>query len=320
MATDFSQLFTEVDLLLGGHYSGKVRETYALDGHRRLLVTTDRLSGFDRVLGAVKFKGQVLNQLSCWWFNQTDDIVRNHVISVPDENALLAVDARPLPVEVVVRGYITGVTSTSIWTMYEAGNRLLYGHEFPDGLRKNQRLPEAIITPTTKAPKGEHDEPVTCDEVVSLGLLERDLWTRVQEVALALFSRGQKVADSAGLILADTKYEFGIAPDDTLVLIDEVHTPDSSRYWLGDNYDELLEAGSEPESFDKEIIRRAFKEAGYTGEGDIPDVGAALWESLSSRYVELFELLTGESFVGGSYPVPPRLEMNLRTAGLLEQS
>ncbi len=320
MSTDFSHLFTDLDLSLGNHYSGKVRETYALDGGRRLLVTTDRLSGFDRILGAVKFKGQVLNQLSAWWFTETRDVVANHVMSLPDENALLAIDADPLPVEVVVRGYITGVTSTSIWTMYEAGDRVLYGHRFPDGLQKNQRLVEPIITPTTKAPKGEHDEPVTCAEVVSLGLLDAELWARVQEAALALFARGQKVAESVGLILADTKYEFGLSPAGALMLIDEVHTPDSSRYWRGDNYPSLLAAGQEPESFDKEIIRRAFREAGFSGDGPIPDLGPGLWESLSHRYIELFELLTGESFVGGSYPVQPRLEQNLRSAGLLEES
>lgn len=310
-------LFTEIDLELGGHYSGKVRETYSAGSGQRLLVTTDRLSGFDQILGAVPYKGQVLNQLSEWWFAQTADIVANHVISVPDENALLAVDVTPLPVEVIVRGYITGVTSTSIWTMYEAGKRVLYGHKFPDGLKKNSALRSAIITPTTKAPKGEHDEPVTCDEVVSLGLLDSEMWAEVQEVSLAIFAKGQEVADEAGLILADTKYEFGLTSTGELMIIDELHTPDSSRYWRKDNYEQLLANGSEPESFDKEIIRRVFRELGYKGDGPIPSVAPEIWISLGERYIELFELLTSQDFVRGKYPVQERLLLNLQHIGVL---
>ncbi len=218
--------FMDVDLGLADRRDGKVRVSYAW-GTDRLFVTTDRLSALDRVIAGVPYKGQVLNQLAAWWFARTADIVDNHVVDLPDPNVPVARSATPLPVEVVVRGVITGVTSTSIWQMYAAGQRTVYGHRLPDGLAKNTRLPEAIVTPTTKAEHGGHDEPLTCADVVARGLVEPALWGEVQRVALALFARGQAVAAAAGLILADTKYELGLADDGTLLLIDEVHTPDS---------------------------------------------------------------------------------------------
>ena len=207
----------------------------ALAGDRRLLVTTDRLSAFDRIIGTVPHKGQVLNQLAAWWFAKTADIVANHVIEVPDPNALIAVDAAPLPVEVVVRGRLTGSTSTSLLPRYQAGERVLYGHRLPDGLEPHGPLGEPLITPTTKADQGEHDQPVTCDEVVELGLVEPGLWAEVQKVAIELFTRGERLAADAGFILADTKYEFGMSPAGELLLIDEIHTPDSSRFWAVDS-------------------------------------------------------------------------------------
>jgi phosphoribosylaminoimidazole-succinocarboxamide synthase len=272
-------------LPLPGRQAGKVRDSYQLGGGRRLLVTTDRLSAFDRILACVPFKGQALNELAAWWFAQTADIVANHAISVPDPNALIAHEATPIPVEVVVRGYITGVTSTALWRRYELGERDIYGYRFRDGLRKNEQLPEPIITPTTKGggPTG-HDERITRADVVHMGLMDGDGWERVQAAALALFTRGQAIARRAGLILVDTKYEFGRGADGGILLIDEMHTPDSSRFWLADSYASRFAAGAEPENFDKEFVRLK---------------------------------LTGRAFQPGAYPVEPRLTANLRRAGVL---
>jgi phosphoribosylaminoimidazole-succinocarboxamide synthase len=309
--------FEGADLPLPGKQAGKVREWYNLPGQRRLLVTTDRLSAFDRILACVPYKGQVLNQLSAWWFEQTRDIVANHVISLPDPNALLAMEASPFPVEVVVRGYITGVTSTALWYRYSLGEREIYGYHFPEDLRKNQQLPEPIITPTTKGGPTGHDERLTCREVSELGWLDEETWDEVQSAALALFRRGQAVAQKAGLILVDTKYEFGRAPDGRIVLIDEVHTPDSSRFWVADSYAARLAAGHEPENYDKEFIRIAYADQGYRGDGPIPAMPSSLWAAASQRYISIYERLTGQSFIPGAYPVAARLRSNLEKAGLL---
>ena len=312
-----AQPFEGAALPLPGRSSGKVREWYSLPNQRRLLVTTDRLSAFDRILAAVPFKGQVLNQLSAWWFEQTHDIVANHMLSMPDPNALLAVEAQPFPVEVVVRGYITGVTGTALWYRYALGEREIYGYRFPDGLRKNEQLPEPIITPTTKGGPTGHDERLTCREVSEQGWLDEATWNEVQTAALALFRRGQQVAQRAGLILVDTKYEFGRAPDGRVMLIDEVHTPDSSRFWKAESYAERFAVGQEPENYDKEFIRLAYAEQGYRGDGPVPAMPIALWAAASQRYISIYELLTGQIFVPGKYPVAPRLRANLEKAGLL---
>ncbi|MEM7275446.1 MAG: phosphoribosylaminoimidazolesuccinocarboxamide synthase, partial [Actinomycetota bacterium] len=250
-----AQTLATLELPLPGRHSGKVREAWPLSEGRRLLVTTDRLSAFDHIIGTVDHKGQVLNQLAAWWFDQTSDIVANHVVDVPDPNALIAVDAAPLPVEVVVRARLTGSTSTAVLPRYLAGERVLYGHRLPDGLVPHGPLPEPLITPTTKAQDGGHDEPITSEQVVSRGLVELGLWARVERVALQLFDRGAALAAGAGFVLADTKYEFGLGPDGELLLIDEVHTPDSSRYWAQASLDERLAAGLTPESYDKEPVR-----------------------------------------------------------------
>ncbi len=213
----------------GEKQSGKVRDIYR-DGDQRILITTDRVSTFDRVVGAIPFKGQVLNQLSAWWFDQVRDVVASHLIDVPDPNVTVAREAETLPVEVIVRGYITGVTSTSLWTLYAAGDRQPYGIDLPDGLRKNDPLPAPIITPTTKATGGAHDQRLTRAQIIERGLVAEPLWAKVERAALTIFARGQQVARQAGLVLVDTKYEFGLV-DGQLLLIDEVHTPDSSRYW-----------------------------------------------------------------------------------------
>ena len=219
----------------GEKEQGKVRDIYRIDDDRRLLVATDRVSAFDRVLGLIPYKGQVLNQLSAWWFQQTADIVANHVISVPDPNVMLVHEAQALPVEVIVRGYITGVTGTSLWTLYSQGVERPYGLDLPPGLRKDDRLPEPVITPTTKAERGQHDERLTSDEVVERGLVSPELWDEVKRVAVTLFKRGQSIAMRGGLTLVDTKYEFGLL-DGKLALIDEIHTPDSSRFWVAETY------------------------------------------------------------------------------------
>lgn len=310
-APNLPEPFMDVDLPLPDRRDGKVRVSYALPADqgeaRRLFVTTDRLSAFDRVIAGVPYKGQVLNQLAAWWFEHTADLVANHVVAVPDPNLLVAREAAPLPVEVVVRGRITGVTSTSLWRQYAQGARTIYGYTFPDGLRKNAALPHPIVTPTTKALHGAHDEPVTCAEVVERGLVAPALWDDVVAAALAVFDRGVKVAAAAGLVLADTKYEFGLAADGSLLLIDEVHTPDSSRYWVADSLDARLAAGDEPESLDKELVRRALVDAGYTGDGPPPALPAELWVATSARYVDTYERLTGRGFEPGAYPVLPRL-------------
>ncbi len=300
-----------LDLHLPGHTSGKVREAWTIGDHRRLLVTTDRLSAFDRVVGLVENKGQVLNQLSAWWFDKTSDIVANHVIAVPDPQAMVAVDATPLPVEVVVRGRLTGSTSTSLLPRYQQGERLLYGYTLPDGLADHGPLPDPLSTPTPKAGKGEHDEPVTCDEVVQRGLVEPGLWAEVQKVALAVFERGTAIAADAGFVLADTKYEFGLAPDGSLVLIDEVHTPDSSRFWDIESLEQRLAEGKGPESFDKEPVRLALREAGYRGDGPPPELPPEVWQATSNRYVDLYQALTGLAFEPGERPIAPRVEANI---------
>ena len=247
--------FADIDLDLPDRRVGKVRISYALSGERRLFITTDRLSAFDQIVAQVPYKGQVLNQLAAWWFDHVSDIVDSHVISLPDPNVLIAHAATPLPVEVIVRGYITGVTSTSLWRKYADGARNIYGYDFPDGLLKNTALPHPIITPTTKADHGAHDEALTCAEVIEHGLVNPELWERVQQAALAIFARGQALAATAGFILADTKYEFGLGPDGQLMIIDEMHTPDSSRFWVADTYAARLEAGRDPESF--EALKRS---------------------------------------------------------------
>lgn len=309
--------FTDINLPLPGRRSGKVRVSYELPEGRRLLITTDRLSALDRVVTAVPFKGQVLNQLAAWWFSRTADIVDNHVVSLPDPNALVAVDVTPLPVEVVVRGAITGNTTTSLWRQYHEGARVIYGHRLPDGLRRDTLLPKALITPTTKAEAGAHDEPLSVDDVVTRGLVEPSLWDRVQAAALALFAFGQETADAAGLILADTKYEFGLDPSGRLLLIDEMHTPDSSRFWERSSYEARLAAGEDPESLDKEPIRRALSKIGYTGEGTPPDLGTEVVDETTRRYVRAYERLTGTAFVPGAYPVGPRVESALKAGGIL---
>lgn len=275
----------------------------------RAFITTDRLSAFDHVIAGIPYKGQVLNQLSAWWFEQTAGIVANHVVSVPDPNVTVAIETVPLPVEVIVRGAITGVTSTSLWRRYAAGHRIIDGHRLPDGLRKNMLLPDPIITPTTKPPAGSglHDEPLAPSDVVARGLVDAGLWEQVSAAALALFQLGQQVAADAGLILADTKYEFGLDSAGTLRVIDEIHTPDSSRFWVAATHRSRLAAGAEPESLDKEAVRLVLAERGYRGDGPPPVLPTEVVAATTARYIDAYERLTSQAFEHGSYPVAERL-------------
>ena len=286
---------------------GKVRDIFHLPDGRFALVTTDRLSAFDRILTAVPYKGQVLNQLSSFWFDATADLIPNHIIAIPDPNTSLVHACEALPVEVVVRGYITGVTQTALWYRYSLGERHIYGYHFPDGMQKNQPLPEPIITPTTKGRAGEHDERITCAEVVERGLLDGETWEQVQAAALDVFRRGQRMARQGGLILVDTKYEFGRTPQGEVVLIDEVHTPDSSRFWVVETYEPRMVAGKEPENFDKEFLRLWYAERGYRGDGEPPQATEELIAQVSERYIACYEKLTRSTFQPAPYPVEVRL-------------
>lgn len=317
------QTFPGLDLdFLGPKRSGKVRDIYQRNG-QLIIITTDRLSAFDHILGLVPFKGQVLNQLAQFWFDETRDIVANHFLVSPDPNVTIGRNCRPLPVEVVVRGYISGVTKTSLWYQYSQGERLIYGMEFPEGMSKNERLPQPIITPTTKAGEGAHDELITSREIVEEGLVEANLWERVCDAALALFGRGQEIAARGGLLLVDTKYEFGLADDGELLLIDEVHTPDSSRFWTETSYEKVLDGSAqngdngigllEPENYDKEFVRLAYAERGYIGDGPPPPLAADLAMQASERYIGCYELLTGRTFVAGEMPVADRVADSLHS-------
>jgi phosphoribosylaminoimidazole-succinocarboxamide synthase len=295
---------------LGEKYEGKVRDNYTKDG-RRTLITTDRISAFDRVLGTLPFKGQVLNGLAAFWFDRTKDVAPNHLLAVPDPNAMLAIECEPLPVELVVRSYLTGVTSTSIWTHYERGERVFCGHRLPDGLKKHQRLEAPIVTPSTKAPKGGHDVSVSRDEILAEGRVSARDFDEASDIALRLFAFGQKHCAERGLLLVDTKYEMGRAPDGRIVLIDEIHTPDSSRFWFSKSYDERFAAGQDPESFDKEYVRRWLAAQGFTGDGPIPKLTDEVRIEASRRYIEACDQIRGEPFVPNLEPPIERLTRNL---------
>ena len=293
-------------------YSGKVRDTYDIGDGRLLLITTDRQSGFDRMLGLVPYKGQVLNRTSLYWFDQTRHIIKNHVISSPHANVLLAKKCRVLPIEFVVRGYITGSTDTSIWTRYQQGVRTYCGHQLPEGMKKNQKLPQSIVTPTTK--ETSHDRPLSGEDVVREGWLAASEWESASAKALELFAYGQWLAATRGLILVDTKYEFGVDADGELILIDEIHTPDSSRYWLNDTYADRVSRGQEPEMIDKEFFRLWFRErCDPYKDVDIPTAPAELIAELSAKYIKLFEMITGTVFTPDTRPLEPILLQNLHT-------
>lgn len=295
---------------LGRRYSGKVRESFTRDGLRTIVVT-DRISAFDRVLGTIPFKGQVLNRLAEHWFRATAELLPNHLRAVPDPQVMCVVECEPVPVEVVVRGYLTGVSSTSIWRAYERGERVFCGHALPDGLRKHEKLPQSLFTPSTKAPKGEHDVSVSKAELVARGVIEAALLDRIEQRALELFALGQHMAAARGLILVDTKYELGRRPDGEIVLIDEIHTPDSSRYWYVEGYAEAMARGEDPRSLDKEYVRRWLVAQGFSGDGDPPALPDEVRLEAARRYIEAYEQLTGHAFEPDPRPPIERLRETL---------
>lgn len=287
---------------LANPYFGKVRDCYDLPATRdaparRILISSDRISAFDRILTAIPFKGQVLTQMARYWFDQTADICPNHVLSYPDPNVVIGRHVTILPVEIVVRGYLAGTTSTSILTQYRAGARDMYGHIFADGLRDNQVLPKPLITPTSKAFDGGHDEPLTVADIVAQGLLTQRQWDTVSTYALALFARGQTMAAARGLILADTKYEFGLDASGQILLADEIHTPDSSRYWIASGYAAAFAAGSRPPSFDKDVIRSWVAARCDPYHDPVPEIPAQLIAETSAIYIQAYETITGQTFV-----------------------
>ena len=261
-----------------------------------MIIATDRLSAFDRILAAIPYKGQVLTQTARFWFEETADICPNHVLEYPDPNVVVGRRLDILPVEMVVRAYLAGTTGTSILTLYNQGLREMYGVRLPDGLRPNQRLPEVILTPTSKAFDGGHDEPLTPAQILEQGLLTPRQWEEVSALALALFARGQALAADRGLVLADTKYEFGLDPEGRIVLADEIHTPDSSRYWMADTYEARLAAGTRPDSFDKDFVRSWVSERCDPYVDPIPAIPPEMIERTSDVYVDAFQRITGRAF------------------------
>jgi phosphoribosylaminoimidazole-succinocarboxamide synthase len=300
---------------LGRKLTGKVRDSYVTADGRRYVVTTDRVSAFDRVLGALPLKGQVLQQVSTFWFEHSANIAPNHLLRTVDPNVIEAVECTPLHVEMVVRAYLTGVTSTSIWTHYAEGKREFCGHRLRDGLRKNEPLPAPLLTPSTKALEGQHDASLSRAELLATGLVTADDFESAAEICLSLFRFGQRLCAERGLILVDTKYELGRDAAGTLRVIDEMHTPDSSRFWRAASYADRMAAGAEPESFDKEYLRRWLVEHGYRGEGEPPAIPAEVRIEAARRYIEACEAITGASFVPDLGEPLGRMARNLGLAG-----
>ena len=303
---------TNAELVAKSKKTGKVRDQYDL-GEKLALITTDRQSAFDRVLASIPFKGQVLNLTSAWWFDQTKDIIQNHVLSIPDPNVTIAKKCDVFPIEFVVRGYITGSTSTSLWTVYNNGDREYCGNALPEGLKKNQKLDENMITPTTK--DENHDMPISPEAIVNDGWMTSEDWNFCSQKAMQLFDFGQRTALENGMILVDTKYEMGKDSDGNIVLIDEIHTPDSSRYWIADTYQERIENDKEPQNIDKEFLRLWFVDNcdPYNDE-TLPDAPKDLVVELSKRYIYLYETITGKSFPfpDENIPVNERIKNNLK--------
>jgi phosphoribosylaminoimidazole-succinocarboxamide synthase len=314
---------------LGELYRGKVRDNYARED-RIVMVTTDRISAFDHVLGTIPFKGEVLSRLTAFWFDKVKDLAPTHLLSVPDPSVMVVRKAKALPIEIVIRGYITG----SLWRDYQAGKAGAYGIDWPAGLRKDQKFDRPIITPSTKAEYGKHDEPISEAEILSRGLVPEAIWREATAVAERLFQRGQEWAKTRGLILVDTKYEMGIVAEEDgsagrrgeasaeqsgakLVVIDEIHTPDSSRYWVAAGYEERFAKGAEQEMLDKENVRQwLIQEHGFSGHGKPPALTDDVRVMLARKYIDVYERLTGETFTSPVGSVEERIRKNLRAAGL----
>jgi phosphoribosylaminoimidazole-succinocarboxamide synthase len=298
---------------LPNHYQGKVRDNYDLPDGRRVIVASDRLSAFDRILCSVPLKGQVLTQTARFWFDRTADLCPNHVLDYPDPNVLVCRRLEMLPVEIVVRGYLAGTTSTSILTLYQAGQREMYGVRLPDGMTPNQRLPQPILTPTSKADHGGHDEPLSPEQILQRGLLTPAQWSELSARALALYARGAEMAAERGLILADTKYEFGLDTEGRITLADEIHTPDSSRFWRAGSYAERVARGERPDSFDKDFVRAWVAQRCDPYNDPIPEIPQDMIRATSAVYVEAFETITGLTFAwpDPAEPVLTRIRRNL---------
>ena len=295
---------------LGKRVAGKVRDNYIAD-KRRYLVATDRVSCFDVIVSTLPFKGQILNQLAAFWFEKTRDIARNHLIEVPDPNVSVVLECKPLPVEFVYRAYLTGSSSTSIWTAYNRGEREYCGHALPDGMRKHERLPEPLLTLTTKAELGAHDQLTSREALIESGQISAELYDKAAEIGAALFAEGRRWAESRGLILVDTKYEMGLDEDGEIVVIDEIHTPDSSRYWHQDSYARAVEQGGDPTQLDKEYLRVWLGDQGYKGEGQKPEIPIDVRCEATRRYIEAFEQITGRAFEPNTEPIVERIRRNL---------
>ncbi len=301
---------------LPNHYRGKVRDNYDLADGKRIIIASDRLSAFDIILTAIPYKGAVLTQTARYWFEATKDICPNHVIAYPDPNVVVAKRLTILPVEIVVRDYLAGTTSTSILSIYNKGQRTMYGTTLPDGLRANQKLPETIITPTSKADQGGHDEPLTAAEIVGRGLLTAAQWAELSDKALALFARGRELAAKRGLILVDTKYEFGVDEAGRIILADEIHTPDSSRYWFAETYAARFAAGERPDSFDKDFVRAWVTARCDPYKDKIPEIPGDVVLEAARIYIQAYEMITGQSFAAlnvGTAPVLERIRANLKS-------
>lgn len=301
---------TSFEAELGPLQRGKVRDSYVRGG-RRWIIVSDRVSAFDVVLGTIPFKGQLLNGIAAYWFEQARHVAPNHLLELPDPAVSVVRECEPFPVEMIVRGYLTGSSPTSLWTHYDRGAREFCGHRLPDGMTRHQRLAQPLVTPTTKAGPGEHDENISAAQVVERGLATADEFARLSALCLELFDLGTRLAAERGLILADTKYELGRTPDGSIVFIDEIHTPDSSRYWYADSYERALSGGGNPRSLDKEYLRRQLVAGGYSGQGPAPELSDELRLETARRYVEIFEQVTGQAFVPDLEPPLERIRRNL---------
>tara|TARA_Y100000310_G_scaffold331012_1_gene403810 strand:- start:5790 stop:6761 length:972 start_codon:yes stop_codon:yes gene_type:complete len=298
---------------IGEKYGGKVRDNYIID-NKRILITTDKISAFDRILCTIPFKGQVLNQISTFWFEQTKDICPNHVLEVPDPNAIIGKQCEPIHVEMVIRGFITGVTSTSAWFNYKKGVRNFCGNQLPEGLVKNQKFDKPISTPSTKAEKGAHDVSVGKQHLFDNNIIDEETYNKMEEIAFKLFQRGTEIAAKNNLILVDTKYEFGLHNGE-ITLIDEIHTPDSSRYWVKDTYEELFAKGEDPDKLDKEYVRQFLAKQGFIGDGDIPNIPDDIKVEAAQRYIKAYEMITGKTFEAQPGNILERIKNNLIKAG-----
>ena len=295
---------------LGERHEGKVRDSYVA-GDERTIITSDRVSSFDVVIGTLPLKGQVLNRAAAFWFDKIDGVIDHHVIDVPDPNVTRVRNCELLPVEFVYRGYLTGSTSTSIWTAYDKGLRSYCGHQLPDGMKRHEKLPEPLLTPTTKADFGQHDELTSREELISLGAISEEQYARAAEIAQRLFQIGTDFAASRGLILVDTKYEMGLGNNGEIIVIDEIHTPDSSRYWYLDDYELALSQGRNPSAIDKEYVRLWLGEQGYKGNGPPPTIPIDVRCEAARRYIEAYEKISGKAFEPDLEDPIPRIRRNL---------